>query len=177
MTGCNYCPVAVTPHTNENVTVLMEGRTGILMPAPCSDAIETAGQTAPPEDAQLTCVQFKPVTTGSFNTVPSPSDGPPLVTVSAYIVVLPATNELTPLLFDMARLADRVLVKVQLESALAGGVNTAVRVLPVKTAVGVGDTAVPNASSLTHDTEVMYLVMLVLDPEVSVTVTEPDRLC
>ena len=76
----------------------------------------------------------------------------------------------------IARFVDRVLVNVQVESAVAGGVKTAVRVSPVKTNDGVGDTTAP-VSSFKQVMPVMYLVMLVLAPEVSATVTEPDRLC
>ena len=90
--------------------------------------------------------------------------------------MLPATTELTPLVLVIARFADRVLVNVQVESTVAGGVNTAVRVLPVNTNDGVGDTAAP-VSSFKQVMAVMYLVMLVFAPEVSTTVTEPDRLC
>ena len=90
--------------------------------------------------------------------------------------MLPATTELTPLVLVIPRFADRVLVNVQVESTVAGGVNTAVRVLPVNTNDGVGDTAAP-VSSFKQVMPVMYLVMLVFPPEVSATVTEPDRLC
>ena len=90
--------------------------------------------------------------------------------------MLPATTELTPLVLVIARFADRVLVNVQVESTVAGGVNTAVRVLPVNTSAGVGDTAAP-VRSFKQVISVMYLVMLVFAPEVSATVTEPDRLC
>ena len=137
--------------------------------------LPAVGQDAPPEAVQLTCVQFMPVTEGSLSTVPSPSDGPPLVTVSEYVVVLPATSELTPLLLAIARLADRVLVKVQLESPLAGGVITALRVLPTRVVdVGVMTALVSSLIQLTAET---YFVMLLLDPEVSVSVTDPDKLC
>ena len=75
----------------------------------------------------------------------------------------------------MARFADRVLVNVQLESALAGGVITALRVLPTSVVdVGVITALVSSLIQLTAET---YFVMLVLDPEVSVTVTDPDKLC
>ena len=74
------------------------------------------------------------------------------------------------------RFADRVLLNVQVESTVAGGVKTAVRVSPVRTNDGVGDTTAP-VSSFKQVMPVMYLVMLVLAPEVSATVTEPDRLC
>ena len=90
--------------------------------------------------------------------------------------MLPATTELTPLILVIARFADRVLENVQVESTAASGVNTAVRVLPVNTSDGVRDTAVP-VSSFKQVMPVMYLVMLVFAPEVSATVTEPDRLC
>ena len=90
--------------------------------------------------------------------------------------MLPATTELTPLVLVIARFADRVLVNIQVESTVAGGVNTAVRVLPVNTNDGVGDTAAP-VRSFKQVMPVMYLVMLVFAPEVSATVTEPDRLC
>ena len=80
-----YCPVAVTPQTTENVIVLPAGSTGKLIPAPCSEAIVTlpaVGQDAAPDTPeQVACVQFKPVANGSFRSVPSPSEGPPLVTV------------------------------------------------------------------------------------------------
>jgi len=89
--------------------------------------------------------------------------------------VLPVTNVFTPLLLESAKLADRSLVKVQLESALAGGLITALRVLP-STVVDVGAiTAL--VSSLMQLIAVTYFVRLVLAPEVSVTVTDPDRLC
>ena len=120
-------------------------------------------------------MQFKPVAKGSFSTVPSPSEGPMLVTVMLYVVVLPATTEFTPLLLEIEIFADLVLVKVQLESVLAGGVMTALRVLPLREVeVGVITALV---SSLMQLTAVMYFVMLVLDPDVSVTVTDPDKLC
>ena len=45
--------------------------------------------------------------------------------------MLPATSEFTPLLLEMPIFADRVLVKLQLESTLAGGLMTTLRVLPV----------------------------------------------
>ena len=90
--------------------------------------------------------------------------------------MLPATTELTPLVLVIARFADRVFVNVQVESTVAGGVNTAVRVLPVNTNDGVGDTAAP-VRSFKQVMPVMYLVILVFAPEVSATVTEPDRLC
>ena len=51
--------------------------------------------------------------------------------------MLPATNVLTPLLLEIAKLTDRVLVKVQLESVLEGGLMTALRLLPT-TVVEVG---------------------------------------
>ena len=80
-----YCPVAVTPQTTENVTVLLEGSTGKLIPAPCSEAIVTlpaAGQDAAPDTPeQVACVQFKPGANGSFRSVTSASEGPLLVTV------------------------------------------------------------------------------------------------
>lgn len=89
--------------------------------------------------------------------------------------MLPVTNVFTPLLLESAKLADRSLVKVQLESALAGGLITALRVLP-STVVDVGAiTAL--VSSLMQLIAVTYFVRLVLAPEVSVTVTDPDRLC
>ena len=90
--------------------------------------------------------------------------------------MLPATNVFTPLVLVIARFADRSLVNVQVESKVAGGVNTAVRVVPVKANDGVGDTTAP-VSSFKQVMPVMYLVMLVLAPEVSDTVTGPDRLC
>ena len=88
--------------------------------------------------------------------------------------MLPATNVFTPLLLEIARLADRVLVNVQLESALAGGLMTALRVLP-NTVVDVG-VITAFVSSLMQLMAVMYFVRLVFDPEVSVTVTDPDKL-
>ena len=89
--------------------------------------------------------------------------------------MLPATNVFTPLLLESAKLADRSLVKVQLESVLAGGLITALRVLP-STVVDVGAiTAL--VSSLMQLIAVTYFVRLVLAPEVSVTVIDPDRLC
>lgn len=84
-------------------------------------------------------------------------------------------TEFTPLVFKIARFADLVLVKVQLESVLEGGLMTALRVLPT-TVVEVGVIAAL-VSSLIQLTAVMYFVMLVLDPDVSVTVTDPDKLC
>ena len=75
----------------------------------------------------------------------------------------------------MARFADLVLVNVQLESILAGGVMTAERVLPT-TVVDVG-VITALVSSLMQLTAVTYFVRLVLEPEVSVTVTDPDKLC
>lgn len=88
----------------------------------------------------------------------------------------PDKTLVTPLVLVMLTLAERVLVKVQLVSTLAGGVKTAVRVVPVKVTVGAGDTGVP-VESFKQLIAVMYLVMLLVEPDVSVTVTEPDRLC
>ena len=80
-----YCPVAVTPQTTENMTVLLAGRTGKITPEPCSEATVTlpaVGQDAPPETpVQVTCVQFKPVATGSLRTEPAAFAGPALATV------------------------------------------------------------------------------------------------
>ena len=89
--------------------------------------------------------------------------------------MLPATNVFTPLLLEIAKLADRVLVKVQLESVLRGGLMTALRVLPT-TVVEVG-VITALVSSLVQLIAVTYFVTLVLCPEVSVTVTDADRLC
>jgi hypothetical protein len=72
----------------------------------------------------------------------------------------------------MVSAAVRVLVNTQLESMLAGGVYTTVRVAPVSV-VALGVTAAP-VSSLTQLTPVTYLVMLALEPEVSVSVTLPE---
>ena len=89
--------------------------------------------------------------------------------------MLPATSEFTPLLLEIPIFADRVLVKVQLESTLAGGLMVALRMLPV-TVVELGAiTAL--VSSFKQVIAVTYFVKLVLEPELSVTVTGPDKLC
>ena len=75
----------------------------------------------------------------------------------------------------MPILADRVLIKVQLESVLAGGVIVALRVVPTTVVEAGVITAL--VSSFRQVIAVMYFVRLVLDPDVSVSVTDPDKLC
>jgi hypothetical protein len=84
----------------------------------------------------------------------------------------PVVTEFMLLVFVMVSAAVRVLVNRQLESALAGGVYTTVRVAPVRV-VALGVTAAP-VSSFTQVTPLTYLVMLAFDPEVSVSVTLPE---
>ena len=81
--------------------------------------------------------------------------------------MLPATNEFTPLVLEIARFADRVLVNVQLESLLAGGLITALRVLPT-TVIEVG-VITALVSSFKQVIAVMYFVRLVWETnEVSI---------
>ena len=97
-----------------------------------------------------------------------------MVTVIAQVVVLPATSEFTPLLLETPIFADRVLVKVQLESALAGGLMAALRILPTRV-VELG-LIIALISSFKQVIAVTYFVKLVWAPEVSVTVTEAGKL-
>ena len=71
----------------------------------------------------------------------------------------PATSEFTALLLDTPILADRVLIKVQLESVLAGGVIVALRVVPTTVVEAGVITAL--VSSFKQVIAVMYLVRLV----------------
>ena len=87
--AATYRPVAVTPQINLKLSEELDGKLGNVMPGPgglCKLAIVTlaaAGQTAAPvATVQVTDVQLKPVTTGSFNTEPAASAGPVLATVT-----------------------------------------------------------------------------------------------
>lgn len=90
-------------------------------------------------------------------------------------MVLPAARLDTPLLLVRDTFADRVFVKAQVESARGGGVKTTERAVPdSEVELGVIATPVSSFVQVTADT---YFVMLVLAPDVSVTVMLPDVLC
>jgi hypothetical protein len=111
--------------------VLLAGKLVNGMPLPWRFAMVTApiaGQLpAGTELEQVTAVQFKPVAAGSRNTVPFAGLGPWFATVMVYVVVWPAVNEATELVFAIDKLAA--------QSGLPGGLAAKDRDTPSAPAV------------------------------------------
>ena len=127
----------LTVQVTAKVTVLLAGKVEIVAPPDVNRFAGVAGHTAPPALVQLaTAHPLSPAPGVSFACAPLAGSGPLLLTTTEYVVWVPDTAVVLLSVLVMDRSARfRVLVKVQVVHALAGGVNVVVVPLPEPSAL------------------------------------------